>query len=269
MIMLLLKHYFTNNMKHSLISLLFFSLLSLQACSLVEKDESEWTVKDFYSHAKDAFESEQWESAIGYYEKLKAYYPYGKYAEQSYLELAYAYYRYDEPESAQRELEEFIRLYPKHAELAYAYYLRALASDSINKSWLDSWLTDPAKRDMASTTNAYQAYIDLLNRFPNSKYAAKSRERLIVLRNRLARHEYQVAQYYFNRQAYLAAANRAKQIIQSYPRSMVNIKALALMQEAYTKLGMTQNADNVQSVIDLNNQQIKEQKAKKSDADKE
>ena len=231
---------------------LLLSFFALSGCSLVEKDESEWTVEDFYEHAKDAFKGEQWESAINYYEKLKAYYPYGKYAEQSYLELAYCYYKFGEPESAIRELDEFIRIYPKHRAIPYALYLKALSADSINKSWFDSWLTDPAYRDMDSTQDAYKAYMQLLNRFPNSKYAASSRKRLIVIRNRLARHEYQVAQYYYQREAYLAAVNRTKYILEFYPRSMVNFSALKLMKESYLKLGMENNAKDVQKVIDFN-----------------
>lgn len=245
--------------------LIFSFIFTLQACSLVEKDESEWTVQDFYEHAKEAFDSEQWETAIEYYEKLKAYYPYGKYAEQSYLELAYAYYEYDEPESAARELEEFVRIYPKHKALPYALYLKALAADSINDSWFDSWLTDPALRDMESTRKAYTAYLELLNRFPNSKYAAKSRQRLIVIRNRMARHELQVAQYYFERKAYLASANRTQYLLETYPRSVVNFDALVLLKEAYQQLGMTKNARDVQTVIDFNLKKRQERKEKADD----
>lgn len=226
----------------------------LQGCSLIEKDESEWTVKEFYNAAKEAFDDSEWETATKYYEKLKAYFPYGKYAEQSYLELAYAYYKYDEPESAIRELDEFIRTYPKHSALPYAYYLKALAADSINKSWLDSWLSDPARRDMDSTKEAFNAYRVVITKFPQSVYATQSRKRLIIIRNRMARHEYQVAEYYFERKAYLAAANRAKGIIINYPRSRVNLPALYIMRDSYQKLGMTKNAQNVQSVIDLNTQ---------------
>lgn len=246
-------------MKQTLAFFVIFSLVLIQGCSSIEKDESEWTVQDFYSHAKEAYDNQQWETAIQYYEKLKAYFPYGKHAEQSYLELAHAYYKYNEPESAQRELDEFIRLYPKHSALSYAYYLRALAIDSINKSFFDSWLTDAAQRDIKSAEQAYKAYLDLLNRFPNSKYAAKSRIRVIVLRNRLARHEYHVAEYYYNRKAYLAAANRAKYVIEHYPRSMVNMLALYVMRDAYEKLGMDKNAQDAQAIIDLNLKNISEQ----------
>lgn len=252
-------------MKRTLALLFLLSFTLLQGCTSFEKDESEWTVEDFYNYAKDSLDSQQWESAIRYYEKLKAYFPYGKHAEQSYLELAYAYYKYDEPESAQRELEEFIRLYPKHSALPYAYYLRATAIDSINQSWFDSWLTDPAKRDMASTEEAYKAYLDVLKRYPTSKYAAQSRERLIVLRNRMARHEYHVAEYYYNRKAYLAAANRAKYIIEHYPRSMVNMQALYVMRDAYEKLGMQKNTQDTQAMIDLNESNIQSETEDASD----
>ncbi|KUJ71951.1 outer membrane protein assembly factor BamD [Thiomicrospira sp. WB1] len=241
-------------MKQSLISLLlFFAALSLSGCSsLVAKEDEDKTVKEFYAAAKDAFNSGQWDTAIENYEKLKAYYPYGQYAEQSYLELAYAYYRYEEPESAQRELQEFIRLFPKHRALPYAYYLKALATDAINKSWLDDWITDPARRDMASTREAFQGYFELLSKYPKSPYAAKARERIIALQNRLARHEFQVAKYYFDRQAYLAATTRVKALIENYPNAQTVMPALALMRDAYTELGMTQNATDTQSVIDYN-----------------
>ncbi|MPQ75746.1 outer membrane protein assembly factor BamD [Hydrogenovibrio sp. JE_KL2] len=249
---------FRRPLKNFLILSLLLSVFTLNGCSsLVEKDESQWTVKEFYDHAKEAYNSEQWETAIKYYEKLQSYFPYGKYAEQSYLELAYAYYKYDEPESAKRELSEFIRLYPKHRAIPYALYLKALAADSINKSWFDSWLTDPAYRDMASTEDAYQDYMELISRFPTSKYAAASRKRLIILRNRLARHEYQVATYYYKRKAYLAAANRARLVISNYPRSMVNMDSLVLMRDSYQKLGMKTNMDDVQKVIDFNRQRDK------------
>ncbi len=240
----------TKNLYLALIIALSFSFTG---CTVFEeKDESEWTVEEFYYFAKDNFDRGQWESAITYYQKLKSFFPYGIYAEQSFLELAYAYYRNKEPESAKRELAEFIRLYPKHSALPYAYFLKALATDSINHSWLDSWLTDPANRDMKSTQDAFNAYKRLLIRFPDSKYATYSSKRLIVLKNRMARHELLVAQYYYDRHAYLASVNRTKYIVENFPESIVILDSLRLMRDAYNKLGMTRHAQNTQQVIDLN-----------------
>jgi len=242
-------------MKKSLLSIALASTLLIQGCSSLihtEKPDSEMLVEEFYAEATEAFQDSQWDTAIRNYEKLKAYYPYGNYAEQSYLELAYAYYRYDEPESAIRELEEFIKLYPKHKELPYAYYLKALAADSITKSWLDKFITDPAQRDMKSTQRTFAAYEELIKRFPDSKYALKAQERMVIIRNRMARHEFQVAQFYFDRKAYLASANRCEQLIKDYPRAVINIDALELMQQSYAQLGMNQNASDTQKVIELN-----------------
>ena len=243
-------------MKKTLLTLMLVSSLSLQGCStlnsLIEKPDDEKTVEEFYTDATEAFQDQQWDVAIQNYEKLKAYFPYGRYAEQTHLELAYAYYRYDEPESAILEMEEFIRLYPKHKNIAYAYYLKALAADSIIRSWLDNFLTDPATRDVKSAQRAYRYYTDLITLYPDSKYASVASKRLVILRNQMARHELKVAQFYYNKEAYLAAANRAKYIIENYSRSASTIDALEMMNQSYRKLGMEEVQMDVAQVYDLN-----------------
>lgn len=243
-------------MKKSLLSLILVSSLGLSGCStlssLIDKPDNEKTVEEFYAEATFGFEDQQWDVAIENYEKLKAYFPYGSYAEQSHLELAYAYYRYDEPESAILELDEFIRLYPKHGQLAYAYYLKALAADSIIRSWLDNFLTDPATRNVKSAKRAYDYYVELMNRFPNSDYATAASKRLIILRNQMARHELKVAQFYFDKQAYLASVNRAKYILENYDQSVSVIDALEIMNQAYAKMGMKQIASDTAQVYEIN-----------------
>ncbi|MCF6298637.1 MAG: outer membrane protein assembly factor BamD [Thiomicrorhabdus sp.] len=243
-------------MKKTLLSALIIAALSLQGCSsitsLVAKEDSEKTVEEFYQSATTAFKAGMWDTAIKEYEKLKSFYPYGKYTEQSYTELAYAYYRYSEPESAIRELDEFMRLFPKHPNIDYALYLKALAADSVNKSWLDKFVTDPANRDTKSALRAFQYYNELVNRFPSSRYTAEASKRLIVLKNQMARHELLVAQFYFDKQAYLAAANRANYILKNYPQSVVTLDSLKLLEQAYQKLEMPEIAQNVKSVIALN-----------------
>ena len=232
-------------------TLLIITLIfSISSCTVfAEKEESEWTVKEFYDYARDYYDSGQWQSAINYYEKLKSYFPYGTYAEKSYLELAYSYYKFDEPESAKRELDEFIRIYPKHSSLPYAYHLKALATDSINQSWFDNWLTDPADRDMKSTKDAYQNYNKLLVRFPQSKYSTHAKKRMAKLKNTLARHEYKVAEYYYERKSYLATVTRTKYVIANYPNSKIKMASLKLMRNAYYKLGMDKHAENAQQAI--------------------
>ncbi|MBN2647520.1 MAG: outer membrane protein assembly factor BamD [Thiotrichales bacterium] len=247
-------------MKKTLLSALLLSSLTLSGCStiskLVDKPDEEKKVEEFYEDASQAFDNKQWDTAIENYEKLKAYFPYGSYAEQSYLELAYAYYRYDEPESAIREVEEFIRLYPRHKSLAYAYYLRALAADSITRSWLDKYLTDPASRDPKSAQRTFDYYVELINTFPKTDYAKQASKRLLTLRNQMARHEIQVADFYLKRQAYLAAVNRAKRVLEEYPNSASTGEALRILAFSYDKMGMDQNRDDVLKVYELNQNKL-------------
>ena len=248
-------------MKKTLLSALIIATLSLQGCStlnsLVAKDDSEKTVEEFYESATTAFKASMWDTAIQEYEKLKSFYPYGDYTEQSYLELAYAYYRYSEPESAIRELDEFIRQFPKHPNVDYALYLQALSADSINKSWLDKFLTDPANRDIQSTLRAFQHYSELINQFPDSRYAPAANKRLIVLHNQMARQELLVAQFYFDKQAYLAAANRVTYILENYPQTVVTLDSLALLEQAYSKLEMPEMAHDIRKVYQLNQENLK------------
>lgn len=243
-------------MKKTLLSLMLVSSLGLTGCStlnsLIEKPDDEKTVEEFYTDATEGFADQQWDVAIQNYEKLKAYFPYGPHAEQSHLELAYAYYRYDEPESAILELEEFIRLYPRHEELAYAYYLKALAADSIIRSWLDNFITDPATRDVKSAKRAYKYYTDVITRFPDSRYATASSKRLVILTNQMARHEIHVAKYYFKKEAYLAAANRARYVIENYEQSASTIDAIEIMNKSYGMLGMDTIAVDTAKVYELN-----------------
>lgn len=254
---------YLRNMKKSLLTIALATTLSLQGCSnlvFIEKPDSEKLVEEFYTEATEAFEEKQWDAAIKSYEKLKAYYPYGGYAEQSYLELAYSYYKYDEPESAIRELEEFIKVFPKHKELPYAYYLKALAADSVTTSWLDTFITDAAQRDTKSTQRTFNFYQEVIQRFPKSKYAPKAQERLVIIRNRMARHEFQVAKFYFKKKAYLASANRCRTVIEEYPRAIINMEALELMKQNYALLGMTQNYTDTLKVIEHNQQLIEEKR---------
>jgi len=243
-------------MKKTLLSLALIANLGLAGCStlseLIEKPDEKKTVEEFYKDATEGFAEQQWDIAIENYEKLKAFFPYGAYAEQSYLELSYAYYKYDEPESAIRELEEFIRLYPKHTQLPYAYYLRALSADSVTKSWLDNFVTDPASRDTKSAERAFSYYSELTQLFPDSEYTGAARERLIVLRNQMARRELLVAQFYMERQAYNAAISRAKIVLEKYPRAASTGDALQLLINAYDKMGMVENRDMVAEVYKIN-----------------
>lgn len=231
--------------------------LMLGACSDT-KDEttdeySEWTAEQFYREARDALNEKRWEKATKLYEKLEARYPFGKYATQAQLDVAYAYYKNDEPDSAIAAADRFIKLNPSHPSVDYAYYIKGLVNYNRGIGFIDRFIpTDSSQRDPGSAMDAYKDFEELLRRFPDSRYADDSRKRLIALRNNLAMHEIHVADFYMRRGAYLAAARRCGEVVRKYERTQAVPVALEIMEQAYRKLGMTQLADDAKRVYDAN-----------------
>ena len=233
-----------------------FLALAVGACSWLPKagDETkDWSASKIYSEAKSALTGGDYETAIKYYELVESRYPFGRYAEQAQLDIAYAYYKYDEPESAIAAADRFIKLHPMHANVDYAYYLKGIVNFNRDTGLLQRFLPqDMATRDPASARQAFLDFDALVKKFPNSKYAPDSRQRLVFLRNTLARHEIAVAQYYMERGAYVAAANRAKYVVEHYDGSLPVPDALAIMVNAYDKLGLDKLASDARRVLALN-----------------
>jgi outer membrane protein assembly factor BamD len=234
--------------------ILLFALF-LSACSVFEeKDETlGWSQQKLYTEATSEMNSDNWEKAIKYYEILESRYPFGKYAHQSQLNVAYAYYRYDEHESALAAADRFIKLHPGHPATAYAYYLRGLINFTRTRSFLDRFVpTDTAQRDPGAALESYKDFSEVVRLFPDSEYAEDSIRHMLHLRNNLARHEVRVADFYMRRGAFLAAANRAEYVVQNYQRTPALRDALQLMIAAYLELGMDDLAQDTQRVLALN-----------------
>ncbi|OGS98208.1 MAG: outer membrane protein assembly factor BamD, partial [Gallionellales bacterium RIFCSPLOWO2_02_60_31] len=243
-------------MRHSLA---LFLLLTLTACSIFEPlpDGSapikQMSVEEIYSQAKEELNDENYESAIKLYETLQSRYPYGRYAQQALLEVAYAYYRQGEAESAVSSAERFIKQYPNSPHVDYAYYVKGLANFHGETSLLQSaGGQDPTERDPKAAQDSFAAFKDLVTRFPNSKYAADSRVRMQYLVNMLAKHELHVASYYLRRGAYIAAANRAQGVLTQYPNSPSTRDALEILVQAYDAMGMTDLRDDARRVLAKN-----------------
>jgi outer membrane protein assembly factor BamD len=143
-------------------------------------------------------------------------------------------------------------MYPRHARLPYAMYLKGMARESTTRSFLDSYISDPARRDSEPIRQAYQDYLNLIQRFPNSEYADEAKSRLVRLRNNLARHEFQVAEFYVERAAWLAAAKRAQYVLENYPQTVSSQRALQIMAKAYQELKLDASAEEVKQVMQLN-----------------
>lgn len=228
----------------------------MNACGLLPEqiDETKnWSADRFYSEAKDALNSGEYETAIKHYEGLEARYPFGRYAQQAQLEVIYAYYRYDEPESAIAAADRFIKLHPRHPFVDYAYYLKGLVSFNEDRGLVERYLpSDPSQRDPGAARQSFQDFSELIKRFPNSKYVTDARQRMLFLRNNLAQYEVNVADYYMRRGAYLAAANRAKYVVENYQRTPAMPEALSILASAYKIMDLGELADDALRVLELN-----------------
>jgi outer membrane protein assembly factor BamD len=228
----------------------------LSGCALLpdQIDETkDWSAQKLYSEATSNISEADWEGAIDLFEKLEARYPFGRYAQQALLESAYAYYKYNEPESAISAIDRFIKTYPRHPSLDYAYYLRGLVNFNRGDSIITRVLPrDPAERDAGSARQAYFDFAEVVKRFPQSRYAKDAGQRMVFLRNNLAQYEMHVADYYMRRGAYVAASNRAKTVVENYQGTPAVPAALETLVLAYRKLGLDALAIDAERVLKLN-----------------
>ena len=228
----------------------------LAGCSLLpdEVDETKnWSASKIYYTAKEALGEGNYEKAVKLYEKLEARFPYGPYAQQAQLEVAYAYYKDNEPVSAIAACERFIKLHPNHPHVDYAYYLKGLANFVEDPSFMSRFGDqDLSDRDPKSAREAFEAFQQLVNRYPDSKYTPDAIARMKYLVNALASSEVQVARYYYKRGAYVAAANRGKYVLEHYQQSPALEEALAIMARSYEKLGMNDLRDDAMRVLKHN-----------------
>lgn len=229
-------------------------LLLLTACSGKEVDPTEGlSAAEIYNLAKDNMESENYLSAIQFYESLESRYPFGVYATQAQLDVAYAYYLYDEPESATAAVNRFIKLHPQHDSVDYAYYLKGLINFGLRPSILDYVYTpDLSEYDKSIMLKSYRDFSVLLNRFPKSKYSRDAKKRMVFLRNQLAKSELNVAKYYLNRKAWVAVANRTKNLLTTYQGSSSIKEALQMQLLAYQQLQLTDLIKDTRRILVLN-----------------
>lgn len=228
--------------------------LALSACSNTSTDETAgWSAQKLYQEAREQLDSGSFTQAIRYYEKLEARFPFGRLSQQAQLELAYAYYKDNEPASALAACDRFIKLNPNHPNADYAYYLKGLVNFAENRG-IFGGLTkeDPSERDPKLARDSFDAFKELVQRFPDSKYTPDAIARMRFLVNALAQHEVAVARWYVRRGAYVAATNRAQNAIKTYPDSPAREEALAIMVDTYHYLGLTDLRDDAKRVLEKN-----------------
>jgi len=229
-------------------------ILLLAACSFTDKyDPATWSAAKLYREAKDALDSGGYEQAIKLYETLEARYPYGRYSQQAQLETAYAYYKQNEPAPAVAAADRFIKLHPNHLNVDYAYYLKGLIYFNEDMGLLGRLSRqDRTERDPKALRESFDAFKDLVQRFPESKYTPEARERMRYLVNALAFHEVHVARYYMKRGAYVAAVNRAQYALKNYPQAPAQEEALLTMVQAYDALDMPELRNDAERILRRN-----------------
>ncbi len=236
--------------------LIFLLAIGLAGCGIIGKefDETEgWSAAELYNKAAGELDSANYKRAIELYQKLETRYPFGRYAMQGQLDVAYAHYKAEEPEEAIAAADRFIKLYPQNPYVDYAYYLKGIVNYNRSVGFMDRLVpTDQSQRDPGSALDAFEDFAELVRRFPDSKYAADARQRMLYLRANLAKNEVHVARYYMKRGAYLAAANRAQYVIERFQRTSAVEEALEVLVDAYKQLGKNDLAADAQRVLDLN-----------------
>lgn len=229
--------------------------LSLAACSgLDEADKTaNMSAEKMYQLAKQDMDSGNFDAAAKAMVKLEARYPFGVYAQQAQLDSAYIKFKLQEPAEALIAVDRFMRLHPNHSATDYALYLKGLVNFNENQG-LFARLggQDLAERDLKAARDAFENYRELEQRFPQSKYAPDARLRMNYLINSIADGEVHVARYYFRRGAYVAAVNRAKEVVKIYNDAPAIEEALYILMRSYQQLGINDLADDTERVLRKN-----------------
>ena len=213
-------------------------------------------VSEHYDKAHGYMEQGRWSSASETWGRLIAQYPYGPYTEQALMEQAYAEYKAGKHDDAVSSIDRFIRTYPTHKNIAYLYYLRGLSNMARNAVFLSrAFKLDMSNRDLQAPQQAYNDFNTVATRYPNSNYAADARQRMIFLRNEFARFELNTGLYYLRRGAWVAAADRATYLLETYPQSEYQNDAVAMLGESYTRLGNATLAADAKRVLQQNDPQ--------------
>lgn len=232
-------------------------LATVAGCGIFGKGEIDRTAKmspaEIHAEAKDEMSSGRYGEAAKLLVKLESRYPFGAWAQQAQLDQAYAHYKDNDRTQALIAIERFIRLYPTSEQLDYAYYLKGLINFNDDQGALASLgQQDLSERDLKAARESFEAFRQVITRFPESRYADDSRARMRYLVNSMAGGEVHIARYYFRRGAYLAAINRAQGVVQQYQGAPAVEEALFIMVKSYEQLGLEELRADAERVMRLN-----------------
>lgn len=236
------------------IAALFIVIALVAGCSKKEQDPYKsfrhQTSTTIFNGGEKALAQGDYGQAVQYFEALDAIYPFGPHAQQGQLDIIYAYYKGGDDASALAAADRYIRLYPRGRTVDYAYYLKGIVGFTMGMSWLQKLVgTDPAPRDVSTLQQSFSSFATVVHLFPASHYAADSRLRMAYIRNLVAHREVQIAHFYLEKKAYVAAANRASYVVQHFEGSPQVVAALTIMVKSYRALGLHKMADSTYQIL--------------------
>ena len=247
-------HNFSKSSKRNFTFFGILALLILPACSSNEEMPDERLIeKELYDQAQARLKNESYSTAIMSLEALESRFPFGRYAEQAQAELIYAYYMNSQFEASQSAAERFINLHPRHSHTGYAYYMKGLAAFTDDSGLFSRYFqSDLEKREIVMAQTSFDELSDFISRYPQSNYVSHAKQRMIYLKNLLAKHEMYVADFYMQRGAYLAAVGRSKYVIEHLPNTPQTPYALSILVEAYDLLGYSELKKRNLEILTLN-----------------
>ena len=218
-------------------------IMTLSGCSSLgsifeEKDPTVGlTASQLYAQGKEFLDAADFNNAIKLFEILEARYPFGKYSTQAMLDISYAYYASNQKDEAIIEINRFIRLYPNHPNVSYAYYLRALSNFDKDANIISRFFGhDPSRYDVTDLKNSFNDFTTVVNKFPDSKYADDSINRLRYIKNQIASNELYIAKYYDKRSANIATIERVKFMLENYGGTPSSEEGLVILVKNYNDL---------------------------------
>jgi outer membrane protein assembly factor BamD len=212
-----------------------------------------WSAEKLYAEAQDEMRSGRYAAAIKMLERLEARYPFGRWAQQAQIDIAYAQFKDNERALALASTDRFLKQFPAHPALDYVYYLRGLINFNEQQGWLASLGgQDLSERDLRAARDSFDAFREVVTRFPDSRYAADAEARMKYLVNAMASGEVHIARYYFTRGAWVAAINRAQGAIAQYPQAPAIEEALYITMQAYERLGLEDMRKDTERVMRAN-----------------
>ncbi|NLS54071.1 outer membrane protein assembly factor BamD [Hafnia alvei] len=224
--------------------------LALAGCSSSKDAVPDNPPSEIYATAQQKLQDGNFKAAITQLEALDNRYPFGPYSQQVQLDLIYAYYKSADLPMAQASIDRFMRLNPTHPNIDYVLYMRGLTDMALDDSALQGFFgVDRSDRDPEHARQAFRDFSQLVQRYPNSQYSADATKRLVYLKDRLAKYELSVAQYYTKRGAYVAVVNRVETMLRNYPDTQATRDALPLMENAYKQMNLTAQANKVAKII--------------------